>query len=35
MKVGDTVLFRGGYKRLDANHAVLDPRLANARVELR
>ena len=35
MKVGDTVLFRGGYKRLDANHAVLDPCLANARVELR
>ena len=30
MKVGDTVLFRGGYKRLDANHAVLDPCLANA-----
>jgi hypothetical protein len=35
MKLGDTVLFRGGYKRLDANHAVLDPCLANARVELR
>jgi hypothetical protein len=35
MKVGDTVLFRGGYKRLDANHAVLDPCLANAGGELR
>jgi hypothetical protein len=30
MKIGDQVLFRGGYKRLDANHAVLDPCLANA-----
>ena len=30
MKVGDRVLFRGGYKRLDENHAVLDPCLANA-----
>ena len=35
MKVGDTVLFRGGYKRLDGNHAVLDPCLANAGAELR
>ena len=35
MKVGDTVLFRGGYTRLDLNHAVLDPCLANARGELR
>jgi hypothetical protein len=35
MKVGDTVLFRGGYTRLDANHAVLDPCLANAGGELR
>ena len=31
MKVGDRVLFRGGYKRLDDNHAVLDPCLASAR----
>ena len=30
MKIGDRVLFRGGYKRLDENHAVLDPCLANA-----
>ena len=30
MKAGDRVLFRGGYKRLDDNHAVLDPCLANA-----
>ena len=29
MKTGDTVVFRGGYKRLDENHAVLDPCLAN------
>ena len=29
MKAGDRVLFRGGYKRLDENHAVLDPCLAN------
>ena len=34
MKAGDTVLFRGGYTRLDPNHAVLDPCLANARGEL-
>ena len=30
MKIGDQVLFRGGYKRLDENHAVLDPCLAHA-----
>jgi hypothetical protein len=30
MKAGDRVLFMGGYKRLDENHAVLDPCLANA-----
>ena len=30
MKVGDRVVFKGGYKRLDENHAVLDPCLANA-----
>ena len=30
MKAGDRVLFRGGYKRLDENHAVLDPCLAHA-----
>jgi hypothetical protein len=29
MKVGDRVLFRGGYTRLDDNHVVLDPCLAN------
>jgi hypothetical protein len=29
MKVGDTVVFRGGYKRMDANHVLLDPCLAN------
>lgn len=28
MKVGDTVEIRGAYRRLDANHAVLDPCLA-------
>jgi len=28
MKVGDRVIFRGAYKRLDENHAVLDPCLA-------
>jgi len=26
----DRVAFKGGYKRLDENHAVLDPCLANA-----
>ena len=30
MKAGDCVVFKGGYKRLDENHAVLDPCLANA-----
>lgn len=29
MKAGDRVLFRGGYTRLDENHVVLDPCLAN------
>ena len=29
MKIGDRVLFRGGYKRLDQNHAVLDPCMAH------
>ena len=29
MKVGDTVFFKGGYRRLDPNHAVLDPCLAS------
>jgi hypothetical protein len=29
MKVGDKVYFKGGYRRLDPNHAVLDPCLAN------
>ena len=28
MKVGDKVYFKGGYRRLDPNHAVLDPCLA-------
>ncbi len=29
MKVGDRVSVKGGYRRLDPNHAVLDPCLAN------
>ena len=29
MRVGDRVLFRGAYRRLDGNHAMLDPCLAN------
>ena len=29
MKVGDKVIFKGGYNRMDANHALLDPCLAN------
>ena len=29
MKVGDRVIFKGGYSRMDANHALLDPCLAN------
>ena len=29
MKVGDRVTVKGGYRRLDPNHAVLDPCLAN------
>lgn len=29
MKVGDRVSIKGGYRRLDPNHAVLDPCLAN------
>jgi len=30
MKVGDPIVMKGGYRRLDPNHAVLDPCLANA-----
>lgn len=30
MKVGDAVEMRGAYRRLDRNHAVLDPCLATA-----
>ena len=30
MKAGDRVTVKGGYRRLDANHVVLDPCLANA-----
>ncbi len=30
MKIGDKVYFSGGYRRLDPNHAVLDPCLAPA-----
>ncbi len=30
MKVGDAVEMRGAYRRLDANHVVLDPCLAQA-----
>jgi hypothetical protein len=29
MKVGDKVVFQGGYIRMDANHVMLDPCLAN------
>lgn len=29
MKVGERVLMKGGYRRLDDNHAVLDPCLAS------
>ena len=29
MKVGDLVSMKGAYQRLDANHATLDPCLAN------
>jgi hypothetical protein len=29
MKAGDTVVMKGGYARLDANHIMLDPCLAN------
>jgi hypothetical protein len=29
MKVGDRVFMKGGYARLDANHIMLDPCLAN------
>jgi hypothetical protein len=29
MKAGDQVYFRGAYRRLDPNHAVLDPCLAS------
>ena len=30
MKIGDKVYFKGGYRRLDPNHAVLDPCLASS-----
>jgi hypothetical protein len=30
MKVGDSIEMRGAYRRLDRNHAVLDPCLATA-----
>ena len=29
MKIGERVYMKGGYQRLDPNHAVLDPCLAN------
>ena len=29
MKAGDRVVFKGGYNRMDANHALLDPCLAH------
>ncbi|MBI1202516.1 MAG: hypothetical protein GC182_08395 [Rhodopseudomonas sp.] len=29
MKTGDTVFFKGGYRRIDRNHILLDPCLAN------
>lgn len=31
MKAGDEVIVKGGYKRLDDNHIMLDPCLANRR----
>jgi hypothetical protein len=33
MKIGDKVYFKGGYRRLDPNHAVLDPCLATLEPE--
>ena len=30
MKAGDAVEMRGAYRRLDTNHGVLDPYLAQA-----
>ena len=33
VQVGDTVEMRGAYRRLDPNHAVLDPCLATAEAE--
>jgi len=30
MKIGDNVEMRGAYRRLDPNHAILDPCLASA-----
>ena len=30
MKIGDRVFFQGAYRRLDRNHAVLDPCLASS-----
>jgi len=33
MKVGDAVELRGAYRRLDRNHAVLDPCLATAEAQ--
>jgi hypothetical protein len=34
MQVRERVFMRGGYRRLDDNHAVLDPCLANRNGEL-
>ena len=33
MKVGDKVYFKGGYRRIYPNHAVLDPCLASAEAD--
>ena len=34
MKVGDRVFMQGAYRRLDANHAILDPCLASSEASL-
>jgi hypothetical protein len=33
MKTGDQVTFKGAYRRIDANHAILDPCLAGTEAE--
>jgi len=34
MKVGDRVFMKGAYRRIDRNHAVLDPCLASSEASL-